>query len=116
MDTTKRKERLVKLIEALEKSYDNLIDILNKDIDKSDKEDDKDEIKLKDTQTKVYAEGIQKASETACNLLEMITTKQAELDKLNKPEGQVDGEPKQDDAVVIGDSIDEQHPTAKHLN
>lgn len=71
-------KKLEKHIQALEKAYDNLIELLLEDVEK----DDKDNIKLKDTQRKNFAEGIQKASETATSLFEMIKVKQAELDVL----------------------------------
>lgn len=70
--------KLERHIEALDKAYNNLIDILLEDVAK----DDDDNVKLKDTQRKNFAEGIQKASETANNLLAMIKEKQTELDVL----------------------------------
>jgi len=73
--------KLEKHIEALEKSYDNLIEILNEDIDK---DDESKKIKLKDHQIKVYAEGVQKSAETANTLLSMIKSKKDELDGIRE--------------------------------
>lgn len=82
-------QRLEKHIEALEKSYDNIILMLKEDIEKTD--DGK--IKLKDSQRKVYAEGILKASETADSIIKQIKSKQQELDKIRNPEKPQDGTP-----------------------
>lgn len=75
-----KKERLKSHIKALETAYDNMITILNDEPEK----DEQGNIKLKDTQKKVYAEGVQKSSETASNLLDMIVKKQQELEELEK--------------------------------
>lgn len=82
------KERLKKHIEALETAYDNVIVVLNEDI----KKDDKGDIKIKDTQKKIFAEGIDKLSNTADDLMKKIKESRNELDKLNKPKPKKEGE------------------------
>lgn len=82
MDTD-YKERLEKHIKALDTAYENIIAILEEDIEKETKDGDK-KVKLKDSQIKVYSEGIEKAAKTADYLLNQIKSKQLELDELNK--------------------------------
>lgn len=86
---TNHKERLSTHIKALEKSYDNIMLLLQQDIDKDEKTS---EVKLKDSQIEIYAKGILKCSETSDYLLNQIKIKQEELDKLNSPEKPKDGD------------------------
>lgn len=113
MDKNEYKQKLEKHIEALEKAYDNLIEVLNEDVDK---DDESNKIKLKDHQVKVYAEGVQKASETANSLLAMIKSKTDELDGLKEdvPQPQKDESPKEE----VKEAPKEKSGSAmnKHLN
>lgn len=104
----KKKNRIEKHIKALEKSYDNVITVLQEEVKK-----DKDgKVKLKDTQKRLFSEGIKTAAETATYLLDLINQKQAELDGvMSEGEGEkpnVEPSPK----VV---KTNENHPLAKHL-
>lgn len=76
------KQRLIKHIEALEKSYDNIILILMEDLEF---DEDTGKLELKDFQKKIYAEGLDKSSATADALLERIKVKQTELEELDNP-------------------------------
>lgn len=78
---TNYKERLISHIEALDVSYENIIQMLNEEIEV---DEDTGKVKLKDAQRKLYAEGILKSSETAEALLRQIKIKQAELDEINE--------------------------------
>ena len=71
-------ERLETHIEALQKSYDNMILILNQDVEK----DDKGDVKLKDTQKRIFAEGTMKVAESADSLLSMIDNQKIKLNSL----------------------------------
>lgn len=71
------KLKLEKHIQALEKAYKNIIDVLNEDIDI---------VLLKDEKIKVYAEGQLKSADTADALLQKIKEKKEELEALNNPE------------------------------
>ena len=70
------KETLRKHIQALKKSYNNIILILNDDVDLDE---------LKDEKRKVYAEGIAKSAETAELLLSKIKSKEDELKEAQTP-------------------------------
>lgn len=117
MDNTEYREKLKKHIEALEKAYDNLVEILNEDVDK---DDESNKIKLKDHQIKVYAEGVQKSAETANSLLDMIKAKKLELESLNK-EAQDKPDSDTSEEVKTDDSSDDTEPRGgsamnDHLN
>ena len=106
-------ERLEAHISALEKSYDNVIMVLNEDVDK-----DKDgKVKLRDSQIKVYAEGVAKSSETANSLLIMIKDKYDELDRLKNPDKHKDedkksDEDKKDDSDKVEKTIPDDHKSS----
>lgn len=71
------KLKLEKHIQALEKAYKNIIDVLNEDIDIA---------LLRDEKIKVYAEGQLKSADTADALLQKIKEKKEELELLKNPE------------------------------
>ncbi len=75
------KERLQKHIEALKKSYENIILILNQDIDSIEK-DGVVMISLKDDKIRVYAQGQAEAMTTSNALLKEIEIKEGELREL----------------------------------
>lgn len=75
------KDQLETHITALEKGYENIIEILNEDIDKNDE----GEITLKDDKIKTYADGVLKAAQTADELLSRIKAKKTELEELEQP-------------------------------
>ena len=108
MDTT-YKDRLTKHIEALEKSCDNLIEILNEDVEK----DEEGKIKLKDLQKKTFAEGISKSAETATALLLMIKEKKTELEGLDNEK--IKPKDKTHKKVEVSDSSGKSRLN-KHLN
>ena len=102
-------KRLEKHISALEKSYDNIIEMLNEDIER---DDESGKIKLKDAQRKVFSEGIAKASETADSLLKMITLKYKELNDLKNPPK----ETVKDEKVPLKKVDDsDDHPLSKYI-
>ena len=72
------KQQLKTHIKALEKGYENIIEILNEDVDRNDD----DEITLKDDKIKAYADGVSKSAQTADELLERIKVKKTELEEL----------------------------------
>lgn len=74
------KEQLKEHIEALENQYVSIINLLN---DPLDTDEESGKIKLKDSQRKVYAEGVLKIVETADSIIERIGIKKEELNKLN---------------------------------
>ena len=72
------KDKLIEHIEALNKSYDNVILLLNDDLEK----DDEDNVLMKDDKKKTFAEGVMKLGEASEYLL--IKQKNEEIDSLNK--------------------------------
>lgn len=101
-------KRLESHIEALEKSYENIIQMLNEDIEVN-KETEK--VALKDSQRKVYAEGIQKSAETANSLLQMIDQKTLELEAIKNESKKT---PKQEKEIQEN-KVNEQYPTQDYL-
>jgi len=87
MDTliTKQITTIEKHIEALYSSYEKMIDILNKEMDSTEDEEGKVSVSLKDSQVKNFADGINKAAETADNLLQRIQEKETQLQKIKYP-------------------------------
>jgi predicted patatin/cPLA2 family phospholipase len=79
-------DRYMRHIEALEVGYEKMLDILNKNMDKSEDEEGNETISLKDSQVKQFADGILKASETANSILLQIDEKEESLEKLRSPE------------------------------
>lgn len=80
MDNSYEK-RLKKHISSLETAYDNVVSVLNEDL----KKDENDNLKIKDTEKKIYAEGIDKLASTADDLIKKIRDSKNELIKLKKP-------------------------------
>jgi hypothetical protein len=74
------KVKLIEHIEGLNKSYDNVILLLNDDLEK----DDEDNVTMKDDKKKTFAEGVMKLGEASEYLLNKIKEKNEELDSLNK--------------------------------
>jgi GH35 family endo-1,4-beta-xylanase len=113
MKKRKEIERLENHISALETSYENIIAVLNEEIDK---DDETGKVKLKDNQKKVFAEGIQKSSETADNLLKMINLRYKELEELkNPPKEEVETENKKGDANLKKVDDKDDYPLEQHL-
>tara|TARA_R100000781_G_scaffold114332_3_gene84863 strand:+ start:2737 stop:3069 length:333 start_codon:yes stop_codon:yes gene_type:complete len=110
MENKEEKKRIKRHIEALEKSYENLIIILNEDIEK---DEETGKVKLKDAQKKVFAEGIMKASEAATSLIKMITDKKKELKELDNEETEEKQEVKVNDKRKVEE---EDYPLEQHLN
>ena len=74
------KEKLIEHIEALDKSYDNVITLLKDDLET----DVEGNISIKDDKKKTFAEGVLKLSEASDYLLKKIKEKTEELDEINK--------------------------------
>lgn len=91
MEKNEHLDRLKKHKESLLKSFDNLIDITQKDINKKEKKNDKseeeEEISLKDEKIKTYAEGILKSHQTIGELISMINKIDIEIKNIENPEG-----------------------------
>lgn len=87
MDTLTKKQikTLEKHIEALYSGYEKTIEILNKEMDTAEDKDGNVSVLLKDSQIKVYTEGLSKCAEAADNLLQRIQEKETELEKLKNP-------------------------------
>jgi hypothetical protein len=75
------KDKLIEHIEALNKSYDNVILLLNDDLEKDEKTS---KVSMKDDKKKTFAEGVMKLGEASEYLLVKIKQKNEELDSLNK--------------------------------
>ncbi len=83
----KHLERLLKHKESLEKSFDNMIEITGKDLNKKIKEEDEnedEEINLKDDKIKTYAEGILKSHQTIQSLVVMLKQVELEIETAKK--------------------------------
>jgi hypothetical protein len=101
MDKTEQIERLKTHIQALNKGYDNIIEILNEDVEKKpEKEGEEEKIAIKDDKIKVYAEGLLKSAETADAFLTKIQVKETELENLINPKEPTTVE-KQDGVDVV---------------
>lgn len=84
--SNKKIKRIENHIKALDKGYEKMIDILNKDMDKKkDEETGLEDITLKDGQVKTFADGILKASQAANEILQQINDKEDEIEKLKNP-------------------------------
>ena len=85
METKKQQERirLVKHIEVLKKSYKNIVEVMEEDVDKTKDDNGKETVSLKDEKIKTYAEGIRKSAETLNYLYSEITEKEKELSVLD---------------------------------
>lgn len=78
----KKLERLETHLRVLNKSYDNIISVMEEDVEKKkDKDTEKETIALKDDKIKTYAEGIKKSAETLDFLFKEITLKEKELEE-----------------------------------
>lgn len=75
------KEKLIEHIKALNKSYDNVILLLNDDLEK---DESTNKVSMKDDKKKTFAEGVLKLGEASEYLLKKIKEKNEELDALNK--------------------------------
>lgn len=73
------KEKLTEHIEALDKSYDNVITLLKDDLET----DSEGNVSIKDDKKKTFAEGVLKLSEASDYLLKKIKEKTEELDEIN---------------------------------
>ena len=85
MDIKKKIERHERHIEALEISYEKMIQILQKPMDKQEDEDGNETVSLKDNQIKIFSEGQLRTAETANSLLAQISEKEDELEKIKNP-------------------------------
>lgn len=72
-----KKLRLQNHIKALNKSYENIISILNQDLE----EDDDGESNVRGDKVKIFSQGIDEASTTAENILSKIEKKEQELEE-----------------------------------
>ena len=98
MDKNEKVKRLKNHIKALNKGYENIIEILNEDVEKKAKKDGEDEkIALKDDKIKTYADGLLKSAETADAFLSKIQVKETELEELLKNISDVDDEKENSD-------------------
>ena len=77
-----KKLRLKNHIKALNKSYENIISILNQDLE----EDGDGDSDVRGDKVKIFSQGIDDASSTAENLLIKIEKKEKELEGLKNPE------------------------------
>jgi hypothetical protein len=103
---------LEKHISALETSYENIIMVLNEEIDT---DDETGKVKLKDNQKKIFAEGIQKSSETADNLLKMINLRYKELEELKNPPKEVEVGEKKGDVKLEKVDDENDYPLEKYV-
>lgn len=87
MDNNEKKEKLEKHIEVLKKSYDNIVEVMEEDVEKKTDDKGKESVALKDDKIKTYAEGIRKSAETLNYLYSEISEKEKELEKLNEEDG-----------------------------
>lgn len=85
-------ERLKKHRESALKSFDNLIEITNKDIDKSEKEGEEGDISLNDDKIKTYAEGILKSHQAIEQLTSLLDKLDIEINELEESEPTVEEE------------------------
>jgi len=110
MTKSEKIDRIQKHIDALNKSYDNIILLLSEDIET---EPENGKIKLKDTQRKVYAEGIDRSATTASNLLQMITQKEDEIEAIKKQ-----GNSKKDEIKEVPkeQESNDEYPLEKYLD
>ena len=125
MDTTKLNEEKIKSlnrhIDALQTSYDNMISILSQDVEK----DDNDNIKLKDTQKRLFAQGTMEVAQAAQKLLEMIDTQKIKLESLqkgidldlhNSEDKDDEGDTSNNTESLNDKKNGEEYPLEKHLN
>lgn len=93
------KKRLESHIEALEKAYQNTIELLNDDIQK----DENGKIKMTESQRKNYIESVQKSAVASNDLITMIRDKYSELEALNMK--QTSGDNKKEEVKVEENQI-----------
>lgn len=104
MINDKKRKRIEKHIKALEKSYENVIEVMKQGVEK----DDDGNVKLKDTQKRIFSEGVRTTAETATYLLDLINSKQSELDG-------VEEDSIKNTEAKKPEKINEGHPLARHL-
>lgn len=87
MDKTRLIKDLERHIKALKVSYENLIEILNQPLERNENEDEGEngKIKLKDSQKKVFAQGVMETATAVDDLFQKIKTKEAELEEIKNP-------------------------------
>jgi hypothetical protein len=83
MDNKIEINKLKKHIEVLQKSYDNIVEVMSEDVEKETDDNGNTKIALKDEKIKVYAEGQRKSAETLDFLYLSIIEKQKQLDALS---------------------------------
>lgn len=103
-------ERLKKHRDSALKSFDNLIEITNKDIDKSEKEGEEGDISLNDDKIKTYAEGLLKSHQA----IEQLTSL---LDKLDIEISEIELEPSlKEEKQTKSDKKNETQTTSSSLS
>jgi len=115
MDKKAKIKRLITHLEALNKSYDNIIEIMNSDLKKKFIEDpeDKDAEKIEvnamnEAQIKIWMQGQVEGALSSNALLKEIEDKEKELEDLQKP-------PKKDGEPVVGDKKRKGNNMNQHL-